>query len=460
MLNHTELMEILESDKPFTILAKILTEDAVSISEFMQAIPNDKAVFVFRLLPKDLSAEIFAELPPAEQMAVIEALTDTETGAVIDRLRPDASMDFLEELPAGLTKKLLRNAKPEKRARLNQLLKYPVGSAGSIMRIGFVDLKASSTVNDALEKIRNEGSDASTLYTCYVTGPTRHLEGVVTAEKLMLAPLDHIIGEIMDTDFVYAGTTDDQESAARLFIKHGLITLPIVDSEKRLVGIITVDDAMVVIEAEATEDIYNQAGIADITGSELDCGDVLVNGSMWQIGKVRLPFLLATLVFGLAAGAVIDGFEDILAGIPAVAIFIPIIMGMGGNVGAQSSTLFVRGVALGQINANSMKHFMKPFMKEIGVGFSIGAVIGICTGVIAAIWKGIQGMQQAMLLGAAVGVALVITMTSAALLGFLVPYVLKKFNADQAAGAGPIITSLKDIIALVIYFVCINIFLN
>jgi magnesium transporter len=248
---------------------------------------------------------------------------------------------------------------------------------------------------------------------------------------------------------IRVSTDADQEEVAKTLQELDLLAIPVVDKENRLVGIVTVDDAMDVLEEEATEDILDHAGFAG--SDEANRSEVLIKGSLWKIWRVRLPFLLATLVLGMISGLVIDGFEETLEAITAVAIFIPLIMGMGGNIGTQSSTVFVRGVVLGHIQTS---HFIKPFIKEIGVGLSIGLLVGVISGVVAAIWL------QMPMLGLAVGLAMVVTMTVAALLGYLVPYILIKLNADQAAGSAPIITTLKDLVALVIYFACVTAFLG
>jgi magnesium transporter len=255
----------------------------------------------------------------------------------------------------------------------------------------------------------------------------------------------------MSKNAISVTTDTDQEVVARTLQELDLLAIPVVDKEERLVGIVTIDDAVDILEEEATEDIYDQAGFADVTGNESDRSDVLINGNLWKIWKVRMPFLLATMVLGMLSGLVIDGFESTLESIAAVAIFIPLIMGMGGNVGTQSSTVFTRGVVLGHIQ---IKNFFKHFIKETGVGFSIGAVIGAISGVVASLFLGLP------MLGLAVALAMVVTMTVASLLGFLVPFILIKCNVDQAAGSAPIITSLKDIVALVVYFVCVNIFIG
>jgi len=225
----------------------------------------------------------------------------------------------------------------------------------------------------------------------------------------------------------------------------------VVDKEGRIVGIVTIDDAVDILEEETTEDILDQAGFADVADNEADRSEVLINGGLWKIWKVRLPFLLATMVIGMLSGVVIDGFEHTLESIAVVAIFIPLIMGMGGNVGTQSSTVFARGVVLGHIQ---LRNFFKHFIKEIGVGFSIGAIVGTLSGIVASIWLGMP------MLGVAVGVAMVVTITFATFLGFFVPYILIRCNVDQAAGSAPIITSIKDLVALVIYFISVSVFLR
>jgi len=238
-------------------------------------------------------------------------------------------------------------------------------------------------------------------------------------------------------------TDTDQEEVARLLQKLDWLAIPVVDNENRLVGIVTIDDAVDILEEEATEDILDAAGFADVAGSEADRSEVLTKGSLWRIWAVRLPFLIITLAAGMAAGLIIEGFEEILESVVIVAFFIPLIMDMGGNVGTQSSTVFARGVVLGHINT---KQFLRPFMKELGVGFTMGAMVGVLAGGIITLWLGLP------MLGLAVGIALVATMTLAALLGFLVPYMLIKLKVDQAAGSAPVITSIKDISGLFIYF--------
>jgi len=319
------------------------------------------------------------------------------------------------------------------------------------MTTEYISLRRDMSVDESLSKVRSQAREKETIYTLYITDSAKKLEGVLTLKELLMADGDSKVEDIMSETVISVSTDTDQEEVAKTLKELDLLAIPVVDKETRLVGIVTIDDAVDILEEEATEDIYDQAGLADLTNNEADRSHVLISGNLWKIWKVRLPFLLITLAAGLFSGAIIEGFEAALESIAVVAIFIPLIMDMGGNVGTQSSTVFARGVVIGHIN---IKNFFKPFMKEIGVGLSMGILVGASAGIIATLWQGMPA------LGLAVGLALLITMTLAALLGFLVPYVLIKFNVDQAAGSAPIITSIKDIVGLVIYFVLVNQFMG
>jgi magnesium transporter len=285
----------------------------------------------------------------------------------------------------------------------------------------------------------------------FVTDNSRKLSGVLSLKELLIASVGQKIEDIMSKNVISVKTDDDQEDVARTLQELDLLAIPVVDNEDLIVGIITIDDAIDILEEEATEDMYSQAGLRNVTNIESERSDILITGNLLDIWKKRMPFLIITLIAGLAAAAIIGHFEETLESIAIVAAFMPIIMDMGGNVGTQSSTIFVRGMAIGQINPSD---FGKYFLKETGVGFSMALIIGTITGVIAAV------LNDMPMLGLAVGLALVTTMTLAALLGFLVPHLLAKANIDQAAGTGPIITSIKDISGLIVYFVLVNIFLG
>jgi len=353
----------------------------------------------------------------------------------------------LDELPASVAKKLINSLSPEEREATNVLMGYEPETAGHIMTTEFISLKRDMTAAEALEKVRRQAKSMETIYALYITDCAKKLKGVLSLKELVCAESESSIEDIMTKKAISVSTGADQEEVAKTLQELDLLAIPVVDKEGRMVGIVTIDDAVDILEEEATEDIYDAAGLADITGNEASRSEVLVKGSLWSIWRVRLPFLLITLVAGLLAGAIIEGFEEALESIAVVAIFIPLIMDMGGNVGTQSSTVFARGVVLGHIN---VKSFFKPLMKETSMGLSMGMLIGVTAGIITSIWQGLP------MLGLAVGLSLVATMTLAALLGFLVPFVLIKLKVDQAAGSAPIITSIKDIAGLIIYFLFVT----
>lgn len=432
---------------------KILLSEAedMEILYAFNDLTSEEQVIMFRLLSKDKALHIFEQLDTNAQYNLLRSFTDEKTIEFVNEMAPDDRVRLLDEMPAGVAKKLINSISPEERAITNVLMGYEPQTSGRIMTTEYISLNRDMTAEQALEKVRRQAKGKETIYTLYITDNTKKLEGVLSLKELLIAEFGSKVEDIMSKKAISVYTDTDQEETARTLQELDLLAIPVVDREERLVGIVTIDDAVDILEEEATEDILDQAGLVDITGSEADRSEVLVKGSLWKIWKVRLPFLLITLVAAMFAGAIIEGFEEALESIAVVAIFIPLIMDMGGNVGTQSSTVFARGVVLGHINTKS---FFKPFIKEVGIGLSMGILIGLTAGIITSVWQGIP------LLGVAVGLSLVATMTLAALLGFLVPFVLIKFNVDQAAGSAPIITSIKDIAGLVIYFFFISIFLG
>lgn len=411
----------------------------------------DEQVIVFRLLPKEKALDIFETLDTSVQQHLLRSFTDERAIEFVNEMAPDDRVRLFDELPVVVAKKLLGSLSVEERESTNLLMGYEQETAGRILTTEFISLKKDMTVKAALEKVRQQAEEKETIYLLYVTTEQKKLIGVLSLKDLLIADSDQYIEEIMSKHIMYVTTDTDQEKTARLLQELDLIAMPVVDKELRLVGIVTVDDAIDVLEQETTEDMFNAAGLADVSSLEADRSNVLIHGSLWEIWKVRLPFLVITLVAGIFAGVVIDEFEQTLESVAAVAVFIPLIMDMGGNVGTQSSTVFVRGMSLGHIN---LERFMKYFFKEVGIGFSLGVVVGIVSGIVAAVWQGIP------LLGVAVGISLVFAMTLAAALGFFIPVILLKMNIDQAAGAAPIITSIKDIAGLLIYFVSVNLLLS
>jgi len=448
-----KIIELLHTKNLKELKNLLQTAEELEVLQAIYDLPPDEQVIVFRLLSKDAALSIFEELDTDEQHILLRSLTEENASLFVNELAPDDRVRLLDELPAIVAKKLIASISPKEREATSLIMGYKAESAGRIMTTEYISLNKEFTVDAALEKVRRLASEMETIYTLFVTDGHKKLEGVLSLKDLLMARGNQKIEAIMSTKAIRVTTDTDQEEVARELQELDLLAIPVVDRENRLVGIVTIDDAVDILEEETTEDIFDQAGLADITGNESDRSEILVNGSLWNIWKVRLPILLITLGFAMFSGVIIDFFEDILDEVVAVAIFIPAIMGMSGNVGTQSSAVFARGVVLGQIQ---IKNFMRPFLKEIGVGFSIGAVLGTVTGAIAAIWQSDYGIM----LGLAVGLALALAITVASLLGFLVPFVLIKLNVDQTAGSAPIITSIKDIVALAIYFVFVYAFMG
>jgi len=444
-----KILSCLEEKDMETLKTALAEAEGMEILHAFYELSEEEQVIVFRLLNKDAALWLFDELDTEEQHNLLRSFTAEKTIEFIEELAPDDRVRLLDELPASVAKKLLDSLTPAERASTNLLLGYQPETAGRIMTTEYISLTRDMTAGEALKKVRRQARDKETIYTLYVRNRARHLEGVISLKDLIIAEEEAVIEDIMMKHAISVTTDTDQEEVAHLLKEMDLLAIPVVDKENRLVGIVTIDDAVDILEEEATEDLFNQAGI--VASKEASRSELLISGSLWKIWRVRLPFLFITLVAGMLAGLVIEGFEEVLESIAAVAIFIPLIMDMGGNVGTQSSTVFARGVVLGHIH---VKQFAKHFAKEIGVGFSMGVVVGIISGTIAAIWQGLP------MLGLAVGLALVTTMTLAALLGFLVPFVLIKLNIDQAAGSAPIITSIKDIAGLLIYFVSVSVFMS
>jgi len=446
--NILELTQKREMEKLKALLNE--AEDMQVLHAFYD-LPPEEQVIVFRLLDKNTALELFEELDTTYQQRLLRNFTDEDVREYINEMAPDDRVRLLDELPATVAKKLIASLSPEEREVTNILMGYEDETAGRIMTTEYISLKKDMTVEEALIKVRRQAKEKETIYTLFVTDNSKKLEGVLSLKELLISEGDTLVGDIMSKKAIKVSTDTDQEEVAKILKELDLLAIPVVDKEERLVGIVTIDDAIDILEEEATEDIFDAAGLMDVASNESNRSEVLVNGSLWKIWRVRLPFLLITLAAGLFLGVIIDGFEQTLESIAVVAIFIPLIMDMGGNVGTQSATVFVRGSVLGHIQT---KRFLKHFLKEVKVGLSMGILIGVFAGVITAFWQGMP------MLGLAVGLSLVATMTLAALLGFLVPFLLVKFNVDQAAGSAPIITSIKDIAGLIIYFMFVSAFLG
>ncbi|MDR1903949.1 MAG: magnesium transporter [Treponema sp.] len=411
--------------------------NTVDIADTLENLSKKKLVQLFRCLPKSIGGEVFSHMESDEQQIIVEALTDNEIGEIINKMFVDDAVDFIEEMPANVVKQVLRNVDSEKRKLINQMLQYPDDSAGSIMTTEYVDLREDMTVNDAFKYIRETGLNKETIYTSYVIKRDRLLTGVISAKTLMLAEPEDNIGNIMDTNIVYVNTTVDQEMIAGLFKKYSLLSLPVVDKERRLVGIITVDDIVEIIEEEATEDFEKMAALRPSDYPYLKT-------SIFKHAKNRIVWLLVLMLSATITGAILAGFEDALAALPILVIFIPMLMDTGGNAGAQSSTLIIRGMALGEIN---VRDIFKVLWKEVRIGLLCGFVLGITN--FARIYL-MQGKN--LLLSVTVTLSVIATIITAKSVGCILPILAKKLRVDPAIMAAPIITTLVDGASLVIYF--------
>jgi magnesium transporter len=411
--------------------------NAVDIAGIFDGLEREKIIQLFRILPKAIAADVFARMESDEQQIIIETLTDTEIGEIVNKLFVDDAVDFIEEMPAGVVKRVLQNVLPAKRKLINQILQYPDDSAGSIMTTEYVELRAEGTVREAFDEIRATGVNKETIYTCYVIRRDRLLVGVVPAKTLMLAQPHDRIGDIMDTGLVFAHTTDDQEAVAGLFKKYDLLAMPVVDKEQRLVGIITVDDIVEVIEEENTEDFEKMNALHP-------SGEPYLKTGILALSKNRILWLLVLMLSATISGGIISRFENALAVLPMLAAFIPMLMDSGGNAGSQASTLIIRGMALGEIG---LKDMFKVIWREIRVGLVCGLALGLVN--FGRIWIMNRGDLK---LAFTVTASLFFTILMAKGVGCILPMFAKRLRIDPAIMAAPLITTIVDGAALIVYF--------
>jgi magnesium transporter len=417
-----------------TIFAQMNTVD---IAELLEDLSTEKTIRLFRLLPKTMAADVFASIEAARQQIITEALSDGEVSEIMNNLFVDDAVDFIEELPANVVKRVLQTVLPEKRKLINQILQYPDDSAGSIMTTEYVELREDALVREAFDDIRATGLNKETIYTCYVIRRDRLLVGAVSVKKLLLARLGESIGDIMDANFVCASTADDREAIAALFKKYALLAMPVVDKEARLVGIITVDDIVQVIEEENTEDFEKMNALRP-------SGEAYLKTSIMTLAKNRILWLLVLMLSATITGGIISSFENALAVLPILVAFIPMLMDTGGNAGAQSSTLIIRGMALGEI---SLKDIIRVLWREMRIGILCGLALGLVNFVRVYLMNG-----RNLLLSFAVTVSLFLTILMAKCVGCILPLFAKRFNIDPAIMAAPLITTIVDGASLVIYF--------
>lgn len=409
----------------------------VDIAFFIESLPADQALTVFRTLDKDIAAEVFANLSAEQMQQLITHISDDEIRAIMADLMVDDAVDMLEEMPANVVKRVLKHTSVQDRQLINQFLRYPENSAGSIMTAEFIELKKEMTVGQAINHIRTVGEDKETVYTCYVTGTNRALDGVITVKTLLLASDDQQIASLMEADVISVMTNDDQENVADIISRYDLLAIPVVDQEKRLVGIITVDDILDVIEEENTEDFEKMSAMAPSDKPYLKTG-------VFSLAKNRIVWLLVLMVSGMITGEILGRYEAAFAILPILVTFIPMLTDTGGNAGSQSSTLVIRGMAVNEITT---KNLLTVLWKEVRVALLVGFILAVINFVRLMITEGGDWI-----LATTVSVALYATVLMAKTIGGILPIIAKKCKLDPALMAAPLITTIVDACSLIIYF--------
>ena len=441
-----ELLTELLRGKKWRELKDILTEmNEQDIAELFMELEERDLTLIYRLLPKELAAEVFVNMEPEYQELLIRAFSDTELREVLDELYVDDAVDLIEEMPATLVKRILRHTDPDTRKSINEILRYPEDSAGSLMTIEYVDLKRSLTVADAFTRIRRTGVDKETIYTCYVTDSKRKLKGYVTVKDLLLADETATIREIMEDNVISVNTHEDKEVVADLFQKYDLVVLPVVDHENRLVGIITVDDAIDVLQEEITEDMELMAGITPTDKPYLKMG-------VFENFKKRIPWLMLLMVSATFTEKIINHFEGALTACVALTAFIPMLTGTCGNCGNQSSSTIIRGLSLGEIE---FRDTLKVVLKEFSIALVCGIALAIVNFIKLMIFDDI-GWQVALV----VSVTMIAAVVFAKVVGSILPVIAKKIGFDPAVMSSPFISTIVDAVTLLIYFAIASSVLN
>ena len=441
---NTDSLLAMAEEKQYRKLKSILDDcNEVDVAEFIEELDAEKTVLIFRMLAKEQAADVFAMLTVEHQQIIIDRINDAELKTIIEALFVDDAVDMLEELPANVVSRVMKNASPATRNLINQFLNYPENSAGSIMTAEYIGLKKTMTVGEAVTYVRKVALDKETIYTCYVTDPMRRLEGVLSLKDLFLHPEETVLSEIMDENVLKAVTTQDKEEVADLFQKYGLLALPVVDTEQRLVGIITFDDAIEVIQDEATEDMEKMAATLPSDRPYLKTG-------VFALWKNRIPWLLFLMVSSTFTGSIISGFEDALAVFPALLSFIPMLMGTSGNAGGQTSVTIIRGIALNEI---AFKDIFCVLWKELRVAVVCGVVLAVANfGKIILLDNMLLRHNVSLMEAAVVCVTLLVAVLCAKLIGCALPLLAKKVGFDPAVMASPFITTIVDAVSLLVFF--------
>lgn len=441
-------------ERMYAELRDILTEmNPADIGDLMEQLPRENLPLVYRILPKELATDVFVYIDSDTQELLISSFSDSELKEVIDDLYVDDTVDMIEEMPASVVKRILKHANADMRLEINKILKYPKDSAGSVMTTEYVDLKKNMTVEDAFLRIRRTGVDKETIYTCYVTDENRKLIGLVTVKDLLMNEYQELISDIMETNIIYVNTSDDQEYVANMFTKYDFLAIPVVDAERRLVGIVTFDDAMDVLQEETTEDIEKMAAI-----TPTDNKPYLKMSAVELWGK-RIPWLLLLMISATFTGMIITSFEEALASFVVLTSFIPMLMDTGGNTGSQASVTIIRSLSLGDIE---FKNLFKVMWKEFRVAILCGLTLAAANFIkLLTVDKYLLGNSDI-----TVGVALVVcstlvlTVIAAKLIGCSLPMFAKKLGFDPAVMASPFITTIVDAVSLLVYFKIATTFLH
>lgn len=431
--------ELLDSREFGRIRVLFTAMEPADIAELLGEIDEQRLPILFRILPKELAAETFVEMDSDEQELLINAFSERELHDVVEELFVDDAVDIIEEMPANVVKRILRHTDSEMRNSINEILRYPKDSAGSIMTTEYVSLKKDMTVSEAFDRIRRTGVDKETIYTCYVTDTDRKLIGLVTVKELLLSPYNTVINTIMEKNIISVETLDDKEEVANMFDKYDFMSLPVVDKENRLVGIVTFDDAIDVIQEENTEDIQKMGALQPIE-------ETYLKTPVWRHAKNRIVWLLLLMLSATITGSIIENYEAAFTALPILVAFIPMLMDTGGNCGAQSSTMIIRGLALDEITP---KDIMKIMFKEIRIAVVVGLILAaVNTLRIYIMYSG----QDPLFLSAVTGLSLIATVVIAKMLGGVLPILAKLCKLDPALMASPLITTIVDTCSVIIFF--------
>lgn len=432
-----KILKLIQEGNQVQARSELLKHNVVDIADFFDTIEGNDLILLFRILPKNLAAEVFSYMNTEGQQHIVEIMSDKEIENMLPNIYMDDIVDFIEEMPAIVVKKVLNNASPDRRTLINRLLSYPEFSAGSIMTTEFVDLKKELTVKQAIDRIRQIGFDRETINTLYVINDNRVLEGIIEIRKLLLADENAIVGSLMDVNYVYITTTDDQEDVAALFKKYGYLSMPVVDNEHRLVGIITVDDILDVIEEENEEDFAKMNALAP-------SDEEYLSSSVVDLAKKRIYWLLFLMISATFTGIIIRRYEEVLNSVVILASFIPMLMDTGGNAGSQASTLIIRGLALGELQ---LRDFAKIIWKEFRISLLVGIILASINFLRLYYFEKIS-----INVSLTVCISMLLIVILAKVMGGLLPILAKRLKMDPAIMAGPLITTVVDTFALIIYF--------